>query len=221
MTARVPGRARLVGHDKALTGLLDALLSEVPASTDPPAETSRTANAQTEGARAKSGPLLNDTEVRPLRGVSRVPSVAERVVPGWSRAGFRVLLFRIGDHRFAMPLLLMRSICLVPDKLVKVPGKPDWQRGLVRYRGDLVQVADLGSLLGIKASCVAPRYLLIIGDGLCAFECDRIEDAIPVVSQDVRWSSRGEGRAWLAGLLADQMCTLLDADAIVQRIRHG
>jgi purine-binding chemotaxis protein CheW len=115
----------------------------------------------------------------------------------------------------------MRSIAQVPDRLVKLPGRPAWQRGLVRYRGDSVLVADLGLLLGIKAGCEAPRYLLIIGDGRCAFECDSIEDAVPVVSRDVHWGRRTEGRAWLAGLLADRMCALLDADAIAGKIRHG
>jgi chemotaxis signal transduction protein len=144
-----------------------------------------------------------------------------RVAPAWADDDFRALLFRVGEFRFAMPLLLMRSVSLLPDRLTRIPGQPKWQLGLVRYRGQSVTVADFGLLIGVQARCVSPRFLLLIGDGRGAIACDEIEDAVLVERKTVRWARSDVERAWLAGLMTEQMCSLVDGDMVSAKIRHG
>ena len=210
-TGGTPRATRLVGHDAALDSLLSALLAEAPEAFDEPAGADADGADGTRPAGLKADPdePLSDQRVDLVHG------------PAWAAQAFRVLLFQIGGYRFALPLLHMRSVSLLPDGCVRLPGQPPWHLGVARLRGGPVVMVDLGLLVGIEACCSAARYLLVVGDGNLALVCDRIDDAPLVPPEKVRWRRGGDDKAWLAGLLSEVMCVLLDADAITAEIRHG
>ena len=207
---RPPPSTRLIEHDAALDSLLVALLAEVPeAASDAPEDPTAAEPAQPADLKADPPAPLTDQQ----------PASVDR--PSWAAEAFRVLLFAIGGFRFALPLIRMRSVALLPDGRVRLPGQPSWHLGVTRLRGGPVLMADLGLLVGVEAHCRAARYLLVIGDGNVALVCDRIDDASLISPEQVRWRGRDRDRAWLAGLLSEAMCVLLDADAIAAQIRHG
>lgn len=218
----MPDPAGLPGHEKALDGLLESLFSESSEDAGVRLESAdRVASSTAPARHPTSGHLLNDPVVPPLElDTQTVPKTMPQM-PGWAEGGFRVLLFRIGDFRFAMPLVLMRGVFESPDRLTRVPAQPAWHLGLVRHRGQSVVVADFGLLMGLQARCSAPGYLLLVGDGQGAIACDEIEDAVEVDPHTVRWARATVGKAWLVGLMTQQMCCLLDADAVAEGIRHG
>ncbi|HOP16804.1 MAG: chemotaxis protein CheW [Gammaproteobacteria bacterium] len=207
MTVTATRPTRLARHDAALGSLLASLLAEVPEFTP-----------------ADAGVVpLNPPDIQPLTGQDPGEPALETAVPVWAQAaaGFRVLQFRIGEFRFAMPMVLLHSVALLPDRVTALPAQPRWQRGVVRYRGRTVVLADLGVLIGVAAQCESARYMLVFGDGGQALVCDGIEDAVLVGKDDMRWSRRRQQRAWLLGLLVAQMCVLLDPDVVANGIRHG
>ncbi len=207
---RPPRPTRLIEHDGALDSLLAALLAEVPeAASDAPEVATAAQPARPADLNADPpGPLTE----RQTESVDR---------PSWAAQAFRVLLFGIGEFRFALPLIRMRSVALLPDGRVTLPGQPPWHLGVARLRGGPVVMADLGLLVGVEARCSSARYLLVIGDGNVALVCDHIDDAPLISPEQVRWQRGDRGIAWLAGLLSEAMCVLLDADALVAEIRHG
>lgn len=205
-----PRRTPLVGHDAALSSLLSALLAEIPGPAGEAAEQAATRDQ-------RRPPGLKAGRHKPLD--DRAVDLPAR--PSWAASAFRVLLFGIGGYRFALPLIRMRSVALLPEDRVRLPGQPSWHLGVTRLRGGQVLMVDLGLLVGIEARCSAARYLLVVGDGNVALVCDRIDDAALVRPEQVRWRRRGGGGAWLAGLLSEAMCVLLDADAIAAKVRHG
>lgn len=198
---------RLAEHDTALGSLLESLLAEVPehlpATTEPES--------------------LNPAGIQPLTEQDPGEPEVGAVVPDWAKvaAGFRVLQFRIGEYRFAMPMVLLRSVALLPDRVTALPAQPRWQRGVVHHRGGNLALADLGVLIGVAARCDSARYMLVFGDGRQALVCDDIEDAVLVDTGEVRWRRERQHRAWLLGLLLGQMCVLLDPDVVANGIRHG
>jgi chemotaxis signal transduction protein len=200
---------RLVEHDSALDLLLDDLLAD---ATEP-------------SARAAVEPApLNSAAETPLtrEAVSGHAAEAETPLrPSWAMQPFRVLLFRVGQQRFAMPLVLLSSVALMPQRLHALPASPDWELGVARMRNVSVVIADLGGLLGIAAACEAPRYLLLVGEGRAAVICDQLEDAVLVDAEKVRWPKGARAQPWLAGLLTAQMCVLIDPLVIEHAIRHG
>lgn len=209
--------SRLVGHDKALGTLLASLLAEVSsAAGEPLPEAPARADADPPTG-TQPADRLNTAEPQPLTG--QHGQTAPK--PVWAAHDFRALLFRIGEYRFAMPLVLMRSVASLPEQRTRLPSQPPWHLGLVHYRGRSMVVMDLGQWIGVRARCAAPRYLLVIGDGTRAVVCDQIEDAVLVCPRRVRWRRVSGDRAWLAGFLVQQMCVLLDADALDESIGHG
>ena len=163
MTVTATRPTRLARHDAALGSLLASLLAEVPEFTP-----------------ADAGVVpLNPPDIQPLTGQDPGEPALETAVPVWAQAaaGFRVLQFRIGEFRFAMPMVLLHSVALLPDRVTALPAQPRWQRGVVRYRGSTVVLADLGVLIGVAARCESARYMLVFGDGGQALACDGIEDA--------------------------------------------
>lgn len=191
----------LVEHDVALDTLLSSLLAEVP-EYDPA---------------AAPAPVLNPASPAPITQAE--PDTAPW--PEWARPPLRVLLFSVGGMQFAVPLLMLRAVSQLTQPPHEVPGRPAWHRGVVRYRGESLVVADLGRLLGIRASSDDPDYLLVIGDGDVAIACDALGEAFTAQPEALRWRRGAGDRVWLAGLLTGPMCALLDVAEIDRRIRHG
>lgn len=72
------------------------------------------------------------------------------------------LLFRVGDEFFAVPLLEIEVILPVPD-LEPLAQAPDFVAGLLRYRGRLIPVIDVGLLRGVGAirRLISTRLVLV------------------------------------------------------------
>lgn len=206
---------RIAEHDEALRSLLDSLLAEVPREALPAAESAPSAGSVTEPA---TGPATRPA-VPPLNEPGPTP-LTRSEAPAWAVRGFQALLVRMGDARFAIPLLMMRSVAPLPGRCTAVPGQPDWHRGVVRYRERAVVMVELGPLIGVDVRCADPRYLIAIGDGGEALICDALDDAPVVAPGEVRWTASARAPTWFAGLLVAQMCVLLDAQAISASIRH-
>lgn len=233
--ARPP--TRLAEHDTALHSLLESLLTEVPsgspnavAAADPAPEPAMSQPVvETASSRAATA-VLQSTESAPpaadkLNAAPLAPLVdgkpARSAVPSWAETTFRALLFRVGDYRFALPLVLMRGVAVLEQAPHRVPGQAAWHLGIAHSRGTRVTLVELGLLVGVDARCRGMRYLLLLGDGQWALACDAIEEAVLVDSDDVRWHRGRDKRAWLAGFLVQQMCVLLDGEALYGAMRHG
>jgi purine-binding chemotaxis protein CheW len=98
----------------------------------------------------------------------------------------RYLVFVAGGRRCACPLDVVREI--VPMRAAtRVPGAPDWVRGLVNLRGALVIVADLSARFGAPREDAVGELLVVetlgktlgvVVDGVkdvLAFESGRLE----------------------------------------------
>jgi chemotaxis signal transduction protein len=216
MAEERPPPIGLAQADRALSGLLDALLAEatVPAPGREDATGLNVGAARPlAGEEPPSAPACQDASAQGC-GHGQGP-------PPWAARPFRVLLFAIGDTRLAMPLLRMAAVVPLPARLGRLPGQAAWQLGVTRVRGRNVTVADLGGLVGIGERCRDARYLLLIGDGTAAVACDRIEDIETVEPDAVRWPQRPAPGQWLAGLLLCRLCALVDPAALENAIRHA
>ncbi|WP_078118950.1 chemotaxis protein CheW [Thiosocius teredinicola] len=224
MTLMRPPATPTVEQDAALSNLLESLLAEVPpANADvpaPPAAQPRVAPPVVETPPVDApAPTLNEPTEQPLTKETQAEPPADSEIPAWVGGGFRTLLFRIGEFRFGVPLVLMHSVCPYPDDVTRVPGQPHWHRGVFRYRDASTVVADLGGVIGVAAAADDPKYLLVLGEGRKAIAIDAIVDTLVLHADQVRWH-KAAGREWLLGLLPDQMCGLLDANALSSGIRH-
>ena len=84
-------------------------------------------------------------------------------------AGAEAVVVRLGAGRFAAELSAVAEVGRVPT-LTRIPGAPEWLRGVANWRGRLLPVLDLRPLLGAQASPPGPsaRLVVLALDGVSA-----------------------------------------------------
>ena len=103
--------------------------------------------------------LLHNIEVRARSQVRRVPRRSEGK-PTWSG-----IIFRLGDQELAAPLLEVSEVLSYPP-VSRVPGTKPWVRGIANFRGNLLPVMDLRTLLeGVPVVRDRKNRVLVVNHG--------------------------------------------------------
>lgn len=217
--------AGLVEANTALVDLLDTLLAEVPEyvpASNPTATLNKPVGAPLTQIAVPPEVAVAAVHDAPGSPAADVESERQRVLPDWAQGEFKALVFAIGDLRLAVPLIVLDYIVVRPQAVTSVPGQPSWYAGVVQVRGSKLVLVELDGLLGLgpRASASHGGYLLVIGGGRYGLICDRIDDPVKLQPTQVNWRRGGDRREWLAGILPDHMCALVDVRAIENRIRH-
>lgn len=95
--------------------------------------------------------------------------------------------FYVGDMLLGLEIDQVQEINRCLD-VTTVPHAPDWVRGVINLRGDVVTVIDLRSVLGLDRGTVTKdsRNLIVNVSGELVGLCvDRIADIITVASDDL------------------------------------
>ena len=121
----------------------------------------------------------------PLFAAARLDRAGQEEV-----AATRLIVFRLGADRFAVPVDDIAVILEVPA-ISPVPGTPAWVLGVANHRGDLLPVVDLAALLGLEQA--RPRsgaYLLVaVVDGVptgVGCRVDQLDDVLAVASASIQ-----------------------------------
>jgi purine-binding chemotaxis protein CheW len=68
----------------------------------------------------------------------------------------RMVIFRAGGERFALPLEAVREVVVPQPPYARVPRAPAAVRGAMNLRGRVVAVVELGPLLGLPPDALGP-----------------------------------------------------------------
>jgi chemotaxis signal transduction protein len=211
---------RLVTHDAALALLLEDLLADVPPA-DPVFNDVAVPVREMRPGPALQGDRLNRLATAPIPQQKVAEPAPEQDLPAWADVGFRALVFRVGEHRFAVPMIALHSVTRLDQAPTRVPRRPAWHLGLIHYRDQTTIVAELAGLLGAPSRPGGGGFLLVLGRGQAAVTCDAVEDAVDLDREAIRWRRATGRNAWLAGVVVDTLWVLLDPAALECRIRHG
>ena len=139
----------------------------------------------------------------------------------------RMVLFVVGEHRFAVPIGRIREI--IPARpYTPLPGSGGHVCGLINLRGRIVTVVDLGARLGLPPASRLPEHSIVIVEhraklvGLAVEEVARIVAVDPgslADSADVLRSLRID-RAYLRGVgeVDDEIFVAIEPDEIFEPI---
>ena len=162
--------------------------------------------------------LLTDTEVVPAGSAALMDEAAEPE---------RMVLFVVGEHRFAVPIARIREI--IPARAyTPLPGSGAHVCGLINLRGRIVTVVDLGARLGLPPASRIPEHSIVIVEhrgklaGLAVEEVARIVAVDPgslADSAEVLRSLRID-RAYLRGVgeVDDEIFVAIEPDEIFEPI---
>jgi len=153
----------------------------------------------------------------------------ESGIPGWATTRFQALLFEVVGLTLAVPLIKLKGVVPNEAGLTPVPGRTPLFPGIVPYQGANARVVDTARFIlpqdrteQLDADFAErSAHLVMIDEGRWALACDAIGEVIELESKDVKWRGANARRAWLAGTVIEQMCALLDIDALTEELANG
>ncbi|GIU09983.1 MULTISPECIES: chemotaxis protein CheW [unclassified Shewanella] len=139
---------------------------------------------------------------------------------------FQVLFFNVAGLTLAVPLVSLGGIVSL-DKVTRLMGRPDWYMGVQQYRETQLNVVDTCAWVMPEkydeqlAQSVSYQYVVVLKDSAWGLGCESLVDTITIKKSEINWRSQAGKRPWLAGVVKEQMCGILNVDALVQMLGSG
>jgi purine-binding chemotaxis protein CheW len=103
-------------------------------------------------------------------------------------AGLTVLAFDLGSEQYGIDVMQVRGVRALP-KIARVPGTPDFYRGVVNLRGQILTVLDLRLFLrlSIQDESKTPRELIVVRANHLelGFLADNVRGVVNVPNADI------------------------------------
>lgn len=139
---------------------------------------------------------------------------------------FQALFFEVAGLTLAVPLKALGGIHQLGE-VTQLFGKPKWFKGVMLNRDENLNVVD-------TARWVMPekytqeleekldyQYLITLGDSQWGLLAEKLVNNITLRSEDVKWRANSGKRPWLAGVIKEKMCALIDVEYLNQLLEQG
>ncbi|WNO61774.1 chemotaxis protein CheW [Rheinheimera sp. MMS21-TC3] len=139
---------------------------------------------------------------------------------------FQALFFELAGLKVAVPLKELGGI----HKLGRVNSlfaKPQWFKGVMLYREQKINIVD-------TACWVMPekydqqmqqqlnyQYVIMLGQSNWGICCESLVNTFVLEQEDVKWRQVEGKRPWMAGVIKEHMCVLLDVDVMIDLLNRG
>ena len=131
-----------------------------------------------------------------------------------------LLAFELADSPYAIPVERVREIVRVRE-MTRVPRVPDWVRGVVTLRGEVVQVIDLRMRLGLAATEPGRRSRIVVLHGdderITGVLVDAVREVMRVAEDAFSASEEGEvGAVSELCLQEGEFVSVIDVDRVLE-----
>lgn len=213
---------------KQLTDLL-AQASPVQAKATAP---SHVATPPRANVRAPTGVVVPTTPKVETQVASKVQLTPPTVPPvaavqkDYRNGRFQALFFEVAGLKVALPLKELGGIHQI-GSLNTLPGKPAWYKGVMLYREQKINVVNTAMWVMPEkydqalAEKLNYQYVIMLGKSSWGLACETLVNTMSLEQDDVKWRASDSKRAWLAGLIKQHMCALLDVDAMISLLAQG
>jgi purine-binding chemotaxis protein CheW len=163
-------------------------------------------------------------KVVPQSPPPQVPVVVEE--KAYRQGKFQALFFEVAGLKVALPLKDLGGIHKVLT-INTLPGKPDWYKGVMLYREQKINVVDTAKWVMPEkydqqlAEKLDYQYVIMLGKSTWGLACEALINTVTLEQDDVKWRAAEGKRPWLAGLIKQHMCALLDVDAMIALLAQG
>ena len=139
---------------------------------------------------------------------------------------FQALFFEVAGLILAVPLTTLGGIHQI-DKIAPLFGKPDWFMGVMLHREAKLNVVDSAKWVMPEkydenlAQSLNYRYLIMLGDSSWGLASERLVNTVTLTNADVKWRESTGKRPWLAGMVKEKMCALIDVEELISMLNKG
>ena len=151
---------------------------------------------------------------------------APTVVKEYRSGRFQALFFSVAGLKVALPLKELGGIHKI-GTLNTLPGKPAWYKGVMLYREQKINVVNTAMWVMPEkydqqlAETLDYQYVIMLGKSSWGLACESLVNTIALEQDDVKWRATEGKRPWLAGLIKQHMCALLDVEALIALLAQG
>lgn len=167
----------------------------------------------------------------PIKRETIATRKSQKIIPAKKDAAYRsgsfqAMFFDVAGLTIAVPLIELGGIYNV-SKTNSLVGKPEWFKGVMIHREDQINVVDT-ALWVMPEKCdqalkdsLNYKYVIMLSQSKWGVLAENLVDTVTLQQEDVKWLDDSRKRPWLAGLVKDRMCALLEVDAFIQLLEEG
>lgn len=139
---------------------------------------------------------------------------------------FQALFFEVAGLTLAVPLKSLGGIHQLGE-INQLFGKPKWFKGVMLNREEKLNVVDTARW--VMPEKFTPeleerldyQYLITLGDSSWGLLAESLVNNITLQPDDVKWRTSDSKRPWLAGVIKEKMCALIDVDNLNRLLEQG
>lgn len=185
-----------------------------------------TASPVSETATPVAPAVLHERAIPIAERLAAAPSPQMKVEKAYRKGSFQALFFSVAGLKIAVPLTELGGIHEL-GPINNLPGKADWFKGIMLHRAQKIQLVDTARWVmpekytATLATELNYQYVIMLGTsnwGLC---CELLIDTINLESEQIKWREQEGKRPWMAGLIKEQKCVLVDVDELVNLLNRG
>jgi purine-binding chemotaxis protein CheW len=139
---------------------------------------------------------------------------------------FQALFFEVAGLTLAVPLIELGGIHKI-TKIAPLIGKPVWFMGVMIKNQDKFNVVDSARWVMPEkydtalAENLNYRFLINLGKTPWGLTCENLVDTVELSKSDVKWRKNSVKRPWLAGMVKEKMCALINVSELVDMLQSG
>lgn len=145
----------------------------------------------------------------------------------YQEGDFQALFFSVAGLKLAVPLKSLGGIHQWKEPNT-IFGKPAWYLGIMTNREEKLNVVDTAMWVMPEkyndemAAAIDYQYLIMLGESHWGLACENLVTTETLSPDDIQWRKNSAGkRPWLAGVVREKMCAILDVDAMVEMLEQG
>ncbi|MFC3095026.1 chemotaxis protein CheW [Alteromonas sediminis] len=217
----------LAGHDdveehqvNAAKLLASAELIDIPVPVEAPPEPPQPVSDIHEEPVITEVPEANEQVTQ-----EPVPVVTQPVADALEET-FQALFFEVAGLTMAVPLITLGGIHRL-EKVGPLFGKPDWFMGVMLHRDEKLSVVDTAKwVMPEKVTAKLQdsldyQYLIMLSDSQWGLASDKLVNTVTLQKSDVKWRQNDTKRPWLAGMVKERMCALIDVYQLISMLNRG
>ena len=162
----------------------------------------------------------------PLKTRKSEQPIIVKQAKNYRNRGFQAMFFDVAGLTIAVPLIELGGIHN-DDKTTSLMGKPDWFTGVMLHRDEKINVVNT-ALWVMPEKCdetlknsLNYQYVVMLGNSHWGLSAESLVDTVTLEQEDVKWLDAPNKRPWLAGLVKERMCALLDVESLIKLLDAG
>jgi len=133
---------------------------------------------------------------------------------------FQALFFDVAGMTLAVPLVELGGIHQITN-ISHIIGKPAWFKGVMIKGAETFSCVDSAQWIMPKPIDIDYNYLVMLGKTPWGLMCEALINTQELSQDEVKWRTDTTKRPWLAGMVKEKMCALIDVANFVQMLESG